>query len=331
MIRWAIVGTSFISDTMAKAIALSDGSICVAAVGRDTKRLHEFCNRHSIGREYTSVAQAVADDEIDVVYIGAPNHVHHELTIVAANAGKAVLSEKSLTVSMDQTQALMAAVEGRVFFVEGLMYLSHPVIARFVEVLRDGRLGELKAIHASYVADIARFVNPEGKGAIYNLGCYPASLVQLVVTECFGDGAFDEFELSAYGTFSRAGGNVVETAAVAHFLSGIVACVHTAETYGNVSSFVVHGTLGTLSFVSNPWLPSEGVNSFLWSPFNGSAELIEVDSPHDSFSTQVAMVETSIANGQLEATRPSPRLSDSYSVMRFLTEWEIQARRAVQL
>lgn len=322
MLRWAILGTSFISDTMARAIADSPGSITTVVVGRDRPRLDSFRERHGISRAVSNLEDALSAADVDVVYIGTPNHVHHEATILAAQAGKAVLSEKSLTVTMEQADALLSSVRGSVFFVEGLMYLAHPVIARFVEVLGDGRLGALKAIHASYAADIAHLVNPEGKGAIYNLGCYPASLVQLTVDVANGEGACAEFDLTALGTTSTSDGNVCESAAVVHFDCGVLATIHTAETYGNTARFEVQGTNGTLAFATHPWLPARGDNTFVWLGYDGTTETFVVNSPLDAFDHQVRMVETNVAAGRTEAERPSPRLDDSFQLMRLLTEWE---------
>ena len=324
MLRWAIVGTSMISDTMATAIARSSASQTVLVVGRDAARVEAFRARHDIVRSTTSLTNALADPDVDVVYVGAPNHVHHEITVAAACAGKAVLSEKSLTRTMTQADELRAAVTGNVFFVEGLMYLAHPVIARFVAVLRDGRLGPLRSIEASYAADIARFVNPAGGGAIYNLGCYPASLVQLVVDSLTGDGEFARHDLRAVGNV--AAGNVVEAAAVMRFRSGVLATVHTAETYGMVARFAVHGEHGTLSFATNPWLPEPGDNRFRWTAHDGTTETIVVDDPLDAFDHQVRLVEANLAAGRLEAERPSPGLADSYALMQALTAWEAAAR-----
>lgn len=322
MLRWAIVGTSFISDTMARAIANSPGSVATLVVGRDVARRDAFCARHSIARAVSTVEEAAADPGVDVVYVGTPNHVHHEAVIAAAAGGKAVLSEKSLTVAVDQASALASAVRDRVFFVEGLMYLAHPVIDRFVSVLTDGRLGELKAIDASYAADIAHLVNPEGRGAIFNLGCYPASLVQLVVDAASGNDAFSNRDaVSALGTISNVDGNVCETAAVVRFANGVLATIHTAETYGNTWRFQVQGSNGTLSFVTNPWLPKPDENSFVWRPYDGDAETFVVDDPLDAFDHQVRMVERNLAAGRLEAERPSPRLDDSVALMEFLAHW----------
>lgn len=326
MLRWAILGTSFISETMARAIEASPGSVTTVVVGRDPKRLEEFRALHGIARAVTSLEVALRASDIDVVYVATPNHVHHEATILAAAAGKAVLSEKSLTVSMEQADSLLAAVRGTVFFVEGLMYLAHPVIARFVDVLHDGRLGTLKAVHASYAANIAHLVNPDGRGAIYNLGCYPASLVQLVLDAMGGDGTFADHQLESCGVISAADGNVSEAVGVARFSNGVLATIHTAETYGNTSRFEVHGTNGTLTFLTNPWLPERGDNSFVWRAYDGEPETIVVTGPLDAFDHQVRMVEANVAAGKLEAERPSPRLDDSLHLIRFLTEWEAASR-----
>ena len=322
MLRWAIVGTSFISDTMARAIDASPGSIAIGVVGRDPARLDAFCQRHGIAKVFASVADASADPDIDIVYIGTPNHVHHESVGAASFHLKAVLCEKSLTVSMAQADEVVRAVRNRVFFVEGLMYLAHPVVGRFMEILKDGRIGALKHVSASYVADIAHLVNPNGRGAIYNLGCYPASFVQLVVDALVGDGAFDHHEITGAGNISKLDGNVCVAAATVRFPSGVLATVHTAETYGNHASFEVHGSNGVLAFDTNPWLPARGDNIFRWTPFAGQPEVFVVNDPGDAFDHQETMVERNIAAGCLEAQRPSPRLRDSYGLMAFLTNWE---------
>jgi predicted dehydrogenase len=311
---------------MAAAIAANPDAVATVVVGRDRERLDAFAEKHGIAHATTSLSEAVARDDVDVIYIGSPNHVHHEMTAVAAAAGKAVLSEKSLTVTMQQADELIAAVSGNVLFVEGLMYLAHPVISRFVEVLRDGRLGELRSIHASYVADIWQLVNPDGRGSIYNLGCYPASLVQLVVDTMLGDDAFASHTMSAAGTVSSVDANIGEASALMQFASGATAMVHTAETYGNATRFDVCGTNGRLSFVSNPWLPARRRNCFTWTSFDGTSEDIVVDDPLDAFDHQVAMMERALAEGRLEAERPSPRLRDSRALMAMLTSWEALAR-----
>lgn len=109
---------------MANAIATSAGSRIEAVFGRDPGRLWDFADRHGIDKRYEDYDLLLSNPDIDVVYIGLPNNAHHEAVIKAAASGKAILSEKSLTTTMADAQALAAAVRSsNVFFLEGLMYL----------------------------------------------------------------------------------------------------------------------------------------------------------------------------------------------------------------
>ncbi len=326
-LRWAILGTSFISHTVAEAIAASPGSEANVVMGRDPERLAAFRAQYGIAHAVTSLAEAVAHPEVDAVYVGMPNHVHHTAVVAAAAAGKAILSEKSLTVTREQADELIGAVRGKVFFVEGLMYLAHPLIARFLEVLTDGRLGELRAIHASYVANIAHLVNPAGGGAIFNLGCYPMSLTQLVIDTVEGEHMFAASTFTGFGTVSPTDDNVCEATILVQTLDGTLASVHTSETYGMAWSFSVQGTKGVLRFVSNPWLPERGMNTFEWAPYGGTVETFSVDDPLDAFDHQIRLVERAVAAGQLEAERPSPRLDDSRRLLNSLLVWESLGRK----
>ena len=147
-LRWAIVGTGFISNTVVEAIAACPGSRVELVAGRDAGRVAEFADRHGIARTCVGFADAVTDPDVDVVYVGTPNHAHLDVVAAAATAGKAVLSEKSLTTTMASAHELVDAVRDRVFFVEGLMYLAHPVMARFLELRADER-NLFRVTHAS--------------------------------------------------------------------------------------------------------------------------------------------------------------------------------------
>jgi dihydrodiol dehydrogenase / D-xylose 1-dehydrogenase (NADP) len=329
MIGWGILGTGFISDTVAAAIQKSPGSRIAAVAGRDRDRAEAFRERFDGERAYADHAALLADPAVDVVYVGLPNHLHHVFVAAAAKAGKAVLSEKSLSVDMEKSRALVDAVAaGDVFFVEGLMYLAHPLIARFVEILREGRLGAVKSIHANYAADIWQVVNPEGRGTLYNLGCYPVSLLQLTVQTVAGEGAFADRVQTGTGVISPHDGNVAEAALAVRFGGGILATVQTAETHGMFPDFTVVGDKGSLRFLDNPWLPQAGASRLLFTGFDGAREEVVVESDGDAFLHQVRMVERSLAEGRREAARPSPRPADSIEIMDMLTAWEADIRRA---
>jgi predicted dehydrogenase len=321
MLRWAILGTGFISNTVVDAIALSNDSRVDVVAGRDAGRVAAFAVAHGISRHCVSYNEAINDPDIDAVYIGTPNHEHHRLAIAAAAAGKAVLSEKALTTTMDSAHELADAVRDRIFFVEGLMYLSHPLHARFVEVLSDDRTGTITAVHGRYAANIAHLVNPLGRGTIYNIGCYPASLLHLTIQTAFGDKAFAKRTMTGAGTLTP-DGTVGSATASIKFANGVLASLSSTDDYGMTHSFSVLTTTGELRFNTNPWLPLAGANLLTWAPYDGEPETIEVMSEHDAFFHQTKLVERCVAAGQTEADRPSPRLADSLEIMELLTTWE---------
>lgn len=326
MISWAILGTSFISGTVAESIKRSDGSRIAAVAGRTAKSVTAFASQHDIPKSFLSYEQAMADDEIDVVYIGLPNHVHLPMVRQAAAAGKAILSEKSLTTTYPDAEALVECVRSAdVFFLEGLMYLSHPIFGKVAEVLAEGRLGPVRSVNAAYAADIKDVVNPAGCGTLYNLGCYPASLLHFVIQQACGQDAFAEFELNAVGNLNS-DGNICDAAASVKFKNGILATLQSTDSYGRHSAFEIVGERGVLRFCTNPWLPSAGENVFEISQNDLPAEQTVVSDGLDAFDHQIRAVETCLKRGVRQAPRPSPRWSDSLEIMRFLTEWERSVR-----
>ena len=323
MLRWAIIGTGFISRTVVGAIEASDGSLVHAVVGRDPERLASFASDFGIERASDDLATVLADPDVDVVYVGLPNHKHLGVTQQASAAGKAVLSEKSLTTTLADAATLRETVAGAgTFFVEGLMYLSHPLYPRVVELLTDGRLGELHSVTGRYAASIADVVNPLGRGTIYNLGCYPVSLLHLVVQTMCGHDVFADHQLAGLGNSARSDATIADAAMTIRFGNGVLATIQSTDNVGMDHSFAVTGSNGVLRFMTNPWLPSAGANELRWEPYDGEPETIVVSSDHDAFVHQVMLVERCLAAGLTEAPRPSPRLDDSVEIMAMLTAWE---------
>jgi predicted dehydrogenase len=321
MLRWAILGTGFISNTVVDAIALSTESRVDMIAGRNADRVAAFAATHDIARTSVGYDDAINDPEIDAVYIGTPNHQHHHLVIAAAAAGKAVLSEKALTTTMASAHELTDAVRDRVFFVEGLMYLAHPLYTRFVELLSDDQIGTITAVHGRYAANIAHLVNPLGRGTIYNIGCYPASLLQLTIQTAFGEEAFAHRTMSGAGTLTT-DGTVGSATASIKFANGVLASLSSTDDYGMAHHFSVLTTRGELRFDTNPWLPTARDNILTWTPYEGEVEAITVTSEHDAFFHQIKLVERGVAAGRTEAMRPSPQLRDSLEIMDLLTNWE---------
>lgn len=323
MLNWGIIGTSFISDTLAEAIGKDPESQVVAVAGRRPEAVGEFQRKYGVDAIYLDYDAFLANEQIDVVYIALPNHLHHTYVIKAATAGKHILCEKSLSIDMAKSDAALAAVAERgVFFMEGLMYLTHPLIDKLVSLLQSGVLGKLRTISGQYCADIAQFVNPGSKGAIYNLGCYPASLLHLVMQTVYGAEVFADYRLQAMGNVLARDGNVCDTTVQLRFANGMLARLHCAENYGETAVFTITGDAAELRFGTNPWLPTAKGNLIEIHRYGQGVEQIEVTAKDDAFFYEVRLVRACIEQEVLEAPRPAPRRSDSREIMKLLTGWE---------
>lgn len=319
--KWAILGTSFISDVMAKAIQSDNKSELYAVGGRTTSTLNEFSNKYGFKKSSTNFDEIINDTEVDIVYIALPNHLHHEFVIKAAQAGKAILCKKSLSVDMEKTKQALAAVrEHNVFFAEGLMYLCHPFSEKGLDVLASGVIGEVKAIQASYVASISQFVNTQSKGALYNLGCYPMSLAYLILKQSLPENELMNYTLSGVGRHGE-DGNICESSATFRFANKVSLQIHTAEDYGLKHAFTVLGSKGCLTFNSNPWLPSVK-NEFEVEIYETSKETITVEASGDAFDYQVRAIREAVERGAKSLEAPKVTPENSEDIMKLLTDWE---------
>jgi predicted dehydrogenase len=128
---------------------------------------------------YGSYAELLADPHIQAVYIPLPNSLHKPWSIAALRAGKHVLCEKPIALNADQAREMQAAAkaEGRLL-IEAFMYRFTPMMRKAMQLIRDGALGQLQAIHSIFSVMMRddpgnfRLNAALGGGAMYDLGCY---------------------------------------------------------------------------------------------------------------------------------------------------------------
>jgi predicted dehydrogenase len=230
---------------------------------------------------------------------------------------------------MQKTIASLDAVKrNKVFFLEGLMYLAHPLMQQLSETLATGVIGEVKSIRGQYCAAISQFVNPASLGALFNLGCYPTSLMQLIMQQQFGDDISQQYHINAVGRRGQ-DGNICESTALVTYGNGVQCHLHTAEDYGLHAGFTILGSLGSIEFTSNPWLPESMGNQFTVSLYEQTSEVIDVEvvdveARGNGFYYQVEAVLHALQSKQYTVPRPLAQLAqlaDSHDVMAMLTTW----------
>ncbi|HEY4379279.1 MAG TPA: Gfo/Idh/MocA family oxidoreductase [Acidobacteriaceae bacterium] len=178
-IRWGVLSTAAIGvKKVIPGMQQGKYSTIAAIASRDLAKAREAASALGIPTAYGSYEELLADPNIDAIYNPLPNNMHVPWTIKAAEAGKHVLCEKPISMTVAQAESLLA-VRARtgVKIGEAFMVRSHPQWLRLRALLDEGRIGDLRSMFGffSYYnvnpANIRNIVDAGG-GALMDIGCY---------------------------------------------------------------------------------------------------------------------------------------------------------------
>jgi predicted dehydrogenase len=189
MLRWGILSTARINRALLPALRASSRSELTAVASRSVQRAADFAHAHGIPRSLAAYSDLVDDPNIDVIYNPLPNSLHAEWTIRAARAGKHVLCEKPLALSVSEIDAIADAAQSTAVVVaEAFMYRHHPQTLRVRSLVEDGAIGALTLIRGAFTfilnrAGDVRLAPELGGGCLWDVGCYPVSFARFLAGE----------------------------------------------------------------------------------------------------------------------------------------------------
>lgn len=127
-VRWAVLGSARIAaKKVIPALQKGEWSQVIAIASRDLAKARAAARELRIPKAYGSYEEALADPEVEAVYIPLPNHMHVPWSIRAAEAGKHVLCEKPVAMSVKECRELIAARDRTgVRIGEAFMVRTHP-------------------------------------------------------------------------------------------------------------------------------------------------------------------------------------------------------------
>jgi predicted dehydrogenase len=179
-LRWGVLSTAKIGvKKVLPAMQLGQHTTVAAIASRDLAKARQVAATLGIPKAYGSYEELLADPDIDAVYIPLPNHLHVPWTIKAAEAGKHVLCEKPIALTVAEAKTLLdVRARTGVKIGEAFMIRSFHQWLRLRELINAGHIGELRSVTGffSYFnvapSNIRNHVEMGG-GAIYDIGCYP--------------------------------------------------------------------------------------------------------------------------------------------------------------
>jgi predicted dehydrogenase len=153
-LRAAIVGTGFVGPHHIDAVRRGGYADVVAIVDRDPDRGPRKARALGVERAVLDLAVVLGDPSIDVVHICTPNQTHVELARAVMEAGKHVVVEKPIAIDRAGAALLLAvAARTRRHAAVALTYRGYPMVRRARDLVRGGRLGQLRLAHGGYVQD----------------------------------------------------------------------------------------------------------------------------------------------------------------------------------
>jgi predicted dehydrogenase/aryl-alcohol dehydrogenase-like predicted oxidoreductase len=328
-LRWGIIGPGGIAHKFAQGVQHSKAGELVAVGSRRRENAEKFGEQYGIPNRHGSYEALLADEEVEAVYIATPHPMHPEWAIKAAEAGKHVLCEKPLAINHALAMAVIeAAHENDVFLMEAFMYRCHPQTQRLAELVREGAIGRVCVIQATFSfragADPeSRLMNNAlGGGGILDVGCYPVSLARLIAGAALGRDFADPIEVRGCGHLGET--NVDEwAAAVLKFEGDIIAQVAAGVRVSQDNSVRIYGSDGSI-VVPWPWIPARegGENTILLERKGAEREAIIIRTDEWLYGIEADTVAASIERRQA----PSPAMSwaDTLGNLRTLDRWRAE-------
>ncbi len=188
-LNWGLLSTAKINQALIKPLNASKRTRLLAVASRSQSSADAYAREWKIPRSHGSYEALLADPEIDIVYNSLPNHLHAEWTIKAFRAGKHVLCEKPIALSLAEVDEMIRTTKetGKVL-AEAFMYRHHAQTLKVKEIIDSGILGKLQVIKGAFTFTLTREGNYRqikemGGGSIWDVGCYPISFARMIVGE----------------------------------------------------------------------------------------------------------------------------------------------------
>ena len=252
VLRWGILGCGNVAEHKGGPPLYSvDDSELIAVMRRDHAKAEDFAERHGAKRVYTDVEKLLSDDEINAIYIATPPHLHCEQTIRAARAGKHILCEKPMAMSVSECQQMVDACSEAGVTLMLAYYRNHyPNVDKMKALMDEDAIGDVVLARINCTAyynpnrkDLKNWrINPEisGGGVLMDIGSHRISLLQYLMG--------DVTSVKGFAETVHLNGTVDDSAVFTlRFQSGAHAVANINWNVGiGVDDIEVYGTKGRL-------------------------------------------------------------------------------------
>ena len=161
ILNFGVISCSVMAQLHMKAVMDNVHTRLVAICDINEKLLKETAEKYGVDKAYTDYRDLVNDPEIDAVIIVTPDQTHREITVAALEAGKHVLCEKPMALTMEDCKAMIEAAEkARTKTMIGQICRYTPGFVAAKKLIERGEIGELFFVESEYAHDYAKIDMP---------------------------------------------------------------------------------------------------------------------------------------------------------------------------
>lgn len=253
--KWGVLSAGKISHDFVTAVRSIPGNDheFVAVAARNLASAKEFSAMHGIKRAYGSYEDLARDPDIEVVYIGTISSHHFQTGKLMLENKKHVLIEKPMTLSSQQTKALIQlAKKQKCFLMEAIWSRFMPSYTHLMELLRNKAVGDLVHVNACFGVpliqrDPSRLKKSQGLGsATLDIGIYTLNAVNLVY------GGEKPKKIAAVGHLSEEGVDIAMTCSMLYG-NNRTAQVTASATADLSNDLIITGTAGHIKLPDPMW------------------------------------------------------------------------------
>jgi myo-inositol 2-dehydrogenase / D-chiro-inositol 1-dehydrogenase len=178
-VKVGIIGSQFEADIHAESFRILPDEAEVVAVASPTPgNAERFAQKHRLPRWFTDYRQMLAEPDLELITIAAPNALHAQMTIDAARAGKHVVCEKPLCMKLEEADLMIETCQQHgvlLMYAEELFFTPKYVKAK--QMADEGAFGRVYLVkqcekhfgpHAPWFWDVDR----SGGGVFMDMGCH---------------------------------------------------------------------------------------------------------------------------------------------------------------
>jgi predicted dehydrogenase len=278
-VEWGVLGVAGIAvKKVIPAMQRGEWSHVIAIASRDLAKAQQIAEQLGIPKAYGSYEEMLADPDVEAVYNPLPNHLHVPWSIKAAEAGKHVLCEKPVSLTVEEARSLLKTRDRTgVKIEEAFMVRTHPQWVRAVELARS-KIGRVRSVMGYFSYNNRdpkniRNIIEYGGGGLMDIGCYLVFTSRLI----FGE---EPVRVSALIEEDPEMRTDVVTSAILHFPSGqsVFTCSTQLVPYQRVQIFGSQGRIEIeIPFNAPPDKPCRIFLDDGADPSGRSAEILQFD------------------------------------------------------